>query len=318
MNQLLTGVMGVDEAWKAINHAQRITLLTHQRPDGDGISACAALESILEKKGKTVETVYPSEPETELARQPRNRLMNSHLQAPDLIIVLDTAVKSRVYWSELFNKLPLIIIDHHLDGDLVGNQTFMVPYAASTCELLYALLSAWDGTLVDQYAAECLMYGILYDTQVFQTTSVTPTTLRVTAELIEKGASLYQLKGEFLRPHEPAVVALWGSALEKMDTDSDKKTSWIVISAAMLKKAGLTEDAVGPLSNLFAGLCNSDITILFYELADGSVKASMRSKESNVNQVAKQLGGGGHRNASGCSSDKLSLDQFVEQVLSYL
>ncbi len=52
----------VTQAWELIANAQKITLLTHYRPDGDGISACAAFEAVLEKiGGKEVETIYPTE-----------------------------------------------------------------------------------------------------------------------------------------------------------------------------------------------------------------------------------------------------------------
>lgn len=63
-------------AWQDINKAKKITLLVHFRPDGDAISACAALSFILEKEGKKVESIYPNKPEFIFKRQPKNLLIN--------------------------------------------------------------------------------------------------------------------------------------------------------------------------------------------------------------------------------------------------
>jgi len=44
----------------------------------------------------------------------------------------------------------------------------------------------------------------------------------------------------------------------------------------------------------------TEVAILFRETADGSTKVSLRSAgEANVNAIARQFGGGGHRKASG-------------------
>lgn len=317
MNLLLHKLSGISEAWKTVEQSEKVTLLTHIRPDGDGISACAAFEAVLLTMGKQVETIYPSEPEVPLNRQPQTRLLSHHKQTPDLIVTFDTAVKTRVYWHDSFDSVPMMVVDHHLEGDLVGQHQFMLPLATSTCELLYTLLMQWKPESISPYVAECLMYGLLYDTMVFRTNHTTTTCLRVAAELMEKGASLYDIKGELLRPFDPMVIQLWGTALAAIVTDATQKVSWIMLTTEMLRSRGLDNSAVGPLSNIFAELCATDVTILFYE-QDGTSKASMRSKSTDVASVAKKVGGGGHRMAAGASSEELDLDQFKDKILSLL
>lgn len=68
LNKRLYTEQDVKQAWQLIEKAQKITLLSHQNPDADGISACTALAHILEKMGKTIEAVYPSKPEFEQTR----------------------------------------------------------------------------------------------------------------------------------------------------------------------------------------------------------------------------------------------------------
>jgi len=314
MNTLLHGLIGIDQAWQVVKSANNVTLLTHIRPDGDGMSACAAFEHILRALGKLVETVYLSEPEMALVRQPKNVLIKEHRLQPDLIVVFDTSVQERVYWHASFNGVPMIVVDHHRGATMTGEYNLIVPTASSTCELLYVLLTVWDEQVIDQYVAECLMYGLLYDTIVFRTNSTSALSLRVGAELMDRGADLYQIKSELLKPHDPQIVAMWGAAFARLKTDRAKNVSWLVVTTQLLAQYGLTNSALGPLSNLFAELCQSDTTILFYEM-DGISKASMRSKEFNVNAIAGQFGGGGHRNASGASSS-LPIEAFAELVVS--
>ena len=56
--------------------------------------------------------------------------------------------------------------------------------------------------------------------------------------------------------------------------------------------------------------------ILLIPIIDKMVKVSLRSKgDYDVNQVARVFGGGGHRNASGCSLDQ-DLDSAEKAILN--
>ncbi len=43
------------------------------------------------------------------------------------------------------------------------------------------------------------------------------------------------------------------------------------------------------------------VSVLIHELAEGGLRAGIRSKDViDVSQIAEKLGGGGHKNAAGC------------------
>jgi phosphoesterase RecJ-like protein len=45
-----------------------------------------------------------------------------------------------------------------------------------------------------------------------------------------------------------------------------------------------------------------DVAVFFRELENGNFRVSLRSKNSiDVSEIAGKFGGGGHRNASGCT-----------------
>lgn len=314
----------IQQARELIAKAQRITLLTHYNPDGDGVSACAALDELLSAQGKDVEAIYPTEPIEHLIRQPKNVCINKHKQTPDLIIATDTSVYNRLYYPDVFKGIPLINIDHHLNNEIQGTVNFVSAEASSTCELLYFLLLYWAPPqeqthvpTITTYAAECLLYGILYDTQSFYNSATTPLTLRVASELIQyHNVNMFSLQQELCNK-QPEMLRFWGSLLNSMSFNTSKNTAWVCITQETLKLHNLTMSATSGLSNFLAQQLAVDTTILFYELEDGSSKASLRSKTTNVNAIASLFGGGGHKYASGIKSNK-PIQILVTEVVQAL
>lgn len=302
----------VADAWQLIENVSVITLLTHHKPDADGISACAAMAAVLEKMGKKVEVVYPSEPEQAIKRQATHVLVNQHKQEPDLLIMFDTANYERLYFPPAFHDIPSINIDHHISNSINATINLITDQVSSTCEQLYLLLHWW-GCDVDQYMAESLLFGMLYDCQVFYTQSTRPRTLRVAADLMDAGANLFGLMGELLFNKKPEIIALWGSLLSSVTIAPNRNAAWSIIRQCDLQRLGLTLSSTVGFSNFLAQLSDIDITILFYEEADGKTKVSLRSKIADVNKLAAHFGGGGHKNASGISSDK-PIDEVVQEV----
>ncbi len=317
IKNLITSIdqANVARAWEMINAAHNITLLTHYNPDGDGVSACAALDHILNKLGKSVETVYPTPLKVAIKRQPAKVLINRHEQQPDLIIMCDTANYERLYYPEQFKGVSSINIDHHISSSINPTINFVDGKAPSTCDYLYRLLFAVDEALVDKFVAECLLYGILYDTQSFSIQGTSSQVLRIAADLIDKGVEYHALAQELMFRKQFAEIKFWGDMLARVQTNASGNAVWIVVKQKDFKAAGLSLSVVAGLENFIAQLAVAQVTMLFYEDDQGKSKVSFRSKRPDVNAVAKQFGGGGHKFASGLISDE-PLDSLVPKVIA--
>lgn len=291
-------------SWDLVQKASRVTLLTHYKPDGDGISACAAFDIILRRLGKEVETVYPTTPEFEVARQPENYFVGKHHQTPDLLVAFDTANYDRLYFPNEFKEIPLINIDHHISNTVTGTFNFVCGDTSSVCELFYYLLQAWDPSLVDKAVAEALLFGILYDSRVFHTQATLSGTLRCAADLMDKGADLFMLQTELLSHKDPAIIPLWNMLLGRIQLSDSKKSVWSYVSQDDLKRFGLKLPSLVGFNDFLSSISSVDVTIIFYETEEGATKVSLRSKRYDVNAFAGQFGGGGHKNASGILIDK--------------
>jgi phosphoesterase RecJ-like protein len=298
----------IASSWKAIRDANKVTLLTHSKPDGDGIGACLALEILLLDLGKKVETIYPNSPDFEYTRQPENVVIKKHSFIPDIIISCDAANYERLYFPEVFKKIKLINIDHHVSNSIDGAWNFIDPDASSACELLFHLLGAW-GVKIDKSIANALLYGVVYDSRLFHTQSTSANTLRVAANLIDLGADLFQLKVELFSNKNPDVIKVWALLLNRIEISKEKNVVSSYITQDDLKKLGVTVSSVVGFINFLTDITDVDVSILFSETKDGNTKVSLRSKEYDVNVLAGKFGGGGHKNAAGILS-KTPLDEL--------
>jgi len=162
-----------------------------------------------------------------------------------------------------------------------------------------------------------LLYGIMDDTNIFRTQSTHTSTLRIAADLVEKGADLFGLKVELLSNKNPLIIKLWSRILDRIDFNMEKKAAWTYVSQSDLKELQLDLKSLVGFSNFLSEVSEIDITIFFYELETGEVKVSLRSTTADVNKLASIFGGGGHKNASGIVLEE-SLANTIKKVTQAL
>ncbi len=309
----LVDMSEVTSAWAQVSDAKRITLLTHRRPDGDGVSACAALDAVLSEMGKEVECVYPSPLEQSVPRQAKSVYVAEHKQSPDLLISCDTANEERLYFPEAFNDIPLINIDHHVSNSRYGSCNLVNGSVSSACELLALLLYEWAPESITAYVAECLLFGMMYDTQIFIIPSTSPQTLRISADLIERGADFTQIKTDLISDKNPKIIHLWSEILSSVVVSPSGSAAWAIVTQEQLSKHDLQTPSLVGLSNFLARISGVDVTLLFHESTDGETRVSLRSKTYDVNALARKFAGGGHTHAAGIASD-LPINELVVEV----
>ncbi|MCK4265599.1 DHH family phosphoesterase [Candidatus Babeliales bacterium] len=306
----------IKSAWKMILEASKITLLTHYDPDGDGICACSALEHLLNKMNKNVEVIYPNEAKfPPIENSPKNLFVNQHKQIPDLIITLDTANIERLYYPKEFIAIPIVNIDHHyLSNTIKGKINIIVEKVSSACEIVYDLIKIWAPMEIDAQISESLLYGIMTDTLEFYSQATYPSTLKASAELMEYGANLHKIKEELITRKTPKIIKIWGSFLANLKTSKNNKAAWVVVNQEDLRELETTVSSLTGFNNFLSQIADIDIIAIIYQADNGMTKVSLRSKKSDVNIIAKKLGGGGHKNASGILSKK-PINEVVKELI---
>jgi phosphoesterase RecJ-like protein len=316
----------IEAAVPLFNNHQKFVLTTHVNPDGDGLGSEIALAEWLISRGKQATIInYSATPEFYLFLDPKNRITKfdetrhaTIIANADVIVVMDTNHPDRLRTMEphvLNSKAVKICIDHHLEPAPFAQHYIIDDDATSTGELTYHLLTRIDGEALSPAVASALYCAIMTDTGSFRYPRVDPETFRICAHLIECGADPVGIYNEVYEQWTPGRMELLGEALASLHTEFDGKLACITITQETLKKTGTREVDTDNFTTYPMSVKGVVAGILFLELADG-VKISFRSKgEIPINELAKEFGGNGHKNAAGARLYDVSLEQSKARVL---
>ncbi|MBI5254333.1 DHH family phosphoesterase, partial [Candidatus Falkowbacteria bacterium] len=184
-----------------IRCAQNILLLTHINPDGDTIGCVAAFYFLIKllDQNKNIKILaqenFSDNGKYKFLNLPQDSVLTNinhdELKKIDLIIACDCGEISRTPLGTLSNgyKCPMINIDHHPNNHLFGNINLIDEKAAATTEIIFELFSNWQIPITKQIA-DCLLLGIITDTDSFANLTTTPKTLEIVDKLTNLGANL--------------------------------------------------------------------------------------------------------------------------------
>jgi phosphoesterase RecJ-like protein len=294
-------------------------ITSHINPDGDSVASQLGLRCLLTSLGKEavivnrdpVPRVYRFLPG---ARKILTRRRHS-LRPYDALFVLDCGNPSRASgFLDRKPALPVVNIDHHVTNPRFGDLNWVDVKASSTCEIVYDLARRL-GARFDHDLAANLYAGILTDTGSFRYSSTTPRAMSVAGRLLRHGVDPHDLAERIYENAEYPSLRLLGKVLSRMGRSEDGRVSWVTFSYAelsSLSNMSETEEFV----NYARSLNTARIAIGFKEVGPGDVRISFRSKgDINVAELASRYGGGGHRNAAGCSVSG-SLRGVVKKVVT--
>ena len=306
---------------------QKFVLTTHVNPDGDGIGSEIALAEFLLSLGKQVGIInHSATPDFFLFLEPKNRILQfdetrdaDAIARADVIVVLDTNHPDRLGTMETpvtRSKALRICIDHHLDPGAFAQHYLIDDGATSTGEILYRLLVRMNGENLPPAIASPLYCAIMTDTGSFRYPRVDPETFRICAHLLECGADPVDIYRQVYEQWTPGRMELLGEALASLHTAYDGKLAYITITQQILKKTGTQEVDTDNFTIYPMSVKGVEAGILFLELNNG-VKISFRSKgDIPINELAKEFGGNGHKNAAGARLYETKLGPTREKVLN--
>ena len=98
-------------------------------------------------------------------------------------------------------------------------------------------------------------------------------------------------------------LKLFGAVLSRMELDASGRLATVWVDRALARNCGGTYEDTEGLINLPLTVKEIQAVVFFKEQGPEDWRISMRSKgEIDINSVAKEFGGGGHKNAAGCSA----------------
>lgn len=311
----------MQEAFKKFIHALKpsthVIFLAHRDPDFDTLSACAALGLIAKKNGCSVELVIPNTEEVCLDYFPFLIQSATYSKKPDLLVICDTSNLDRVYFPAEFQGVDLALFDHHQGGNIPATFKHVDNTAPSCCDLIADILYTYDKTLLTPEISQLLLDGLVADTLSFRTSGVQPTTFNRAAKLLEHGAKPLTTHHRLTQKQTPEDFIFKTQLMSRVQIDNDASCAYVFITEQELAAAGRTKGALEGMGNEMLSGMFINTTALVYTANNGQTKVSLRSNTSNMYEIARQNGGGGHIAAAGFTTDKKP-QEIMSELLAQL
>lgn len=324
----------IEKIRQLLSENKKISIVTHQNPDGDSLGSSLALYHYLKQKNLEVHNILPNAfpqslewlngTEQALIAEEDLDTAKQHIAGSDIIFSLDHNAHARtgVLEKPLTDADALfIMIDHHRQPEDYATYQYSDHQMSSTSEMIYHFLDKLGDTdMITKAMAECLYCGIMTDTGSFKYRSTTATTHEVIANLIRKGADGEKIQRSIYDTNSLDRLRLLGTALDNLVFDKRYRTAYITISSEEMDRHNFQRGDSEGFVNYGLSLKDAVMAIIFKEYDDdGVVKISLRSKgDFDVNTLArKHFNGGGHKNAAGGRLE-CSLGAAVDRLISIL
>lgn len=286
-------------------------ILTHVQPDGDGLAAALALQELFPHLHILLEETVSNKYNYLQAQKRTQTCSEKHNY--DFLILLDCHESKRLgICAQLLAKAKKVIaIDHHIQGKLIENAiTYIDTTLVSAGAIIYHMFKSEIAKLSpasQKYVADSLYTTILNDTDNFINANTKASTFTMCAELIKLGLVPGEITNKFLHSRTAVEMKLIGQSLATIETYENGKFLFFYTTKKMLDDLNLTVEATGGLSRWVKGITGVIASIRLQEVETDQFKVHLRSSQLNVNKIATNHGGGGHKRASGCQMNgKLS------------
>jgi phosphoesterase RecJ-like protein len=308
------------QAKNLIDKSQNILLTMHERMDGDDGGSMLAIFHHLSKKGKRITCAIKKGVPPQLKFLPGSEQITDDIETSDfdLLITFGCSELSRTGSTKIAElpvinyKLSVINFDHHPDNSNFADVNIVDPAKSSVAEMVYDFFQFHNWPITAEVAT-CLLTGIITDTGSFMHSNTKNSTLKAAAQLMRKGASANRVNRQARQTKNPKILKAWGKALENSYYDKKHKIIYAVMADQDLQSFGQLPQSA------FEGFVETlntfqDAKFAMFLRQDGNlIKGSLRSdphKNTDVSQIAKIFGGGGHKMAAGFSlTGKLTRDE---------
>jgi bifunctional oligoribonuclease and PAP phosphatase NrnA len=313
-----------DQVLAELRDADKLLLTTHENPDGDALGSLLAMHLILEQLGKD-SVMYMSPDEFPLPWEYRSLKFAGLVgAAPDdvaerTIVFLDCGNIDRMPVDFLKQDgLHVLNIDHHHDNTRFGTVNLVVGNASCTAEIVFNLAKDL-GAEITAPIADALYVALVTDTGRFMYENTTPAAHLMAAELIQAGVAPHDVYRRLYEDLPFSRLELLSRALSSVERHKDGAITVAHLTKRDFEDTGAVEtDSEGIVDHMRA-VEGTAVAVLVRELlADeraGMRKVSLRATDGrvDVSQIAREMGGGGHRQAAGFTTE-LPYQELMERL----
>ena len=286
-----------------IENKNRFAITSHIRPDGDSLGSSLGLFWLLRALGKDVEVIMRDSAPPAYQKLPGAdsvRVTPVVDRAYDGVFVIECSDIDRPGLIDL-EKQFVVNIDHHSTTELFGTVNWIDSTASAVGEMIYNLCKA-TGVRVTKEIADCVYTALLTDTGSFHYSNTTERTFKIASELVRIGVKPAKSAEAIFGSYQWSKIELLSQVLSTAKRDESGRVAWMRQTMEMQERTNASDEDADGFVNYPLAVGEVVVTALFKESGPGVYRTSRRSKgDVNVAKIAEQFGGGGHRNAAGCT-----------------
>ena len=291
-----------------IGEAQTIAICAHTNPDGDALGSQLALKLLIESRWPRKEVICLLADDDPCPRiyaflEGADQLVNAsgYEGSPDLFISVDLSIPSRLNYGErvMRRARTVAVIDHHPCDKPYGDAALIRPEAAAAGVIVAEFAQHLDVTITPAMA-QCLFCAIATDTGRFQYQNADAEAFQVASMLVAAGANPSEVSLNVYQSFRLQFLHLKSLVMGRVRTFEHGRISYSYATVADIERTGASLDESDGLVDVVRSVAGSEVALFLKEVPGGKVRGNLRSKgDHDISVVARALGGGGHRAASG-------------------
>ena len=310
-----------DRLHEFLSQHNSIAVIGHEEPDADCLCSQLAVASLLRRSGSEPRLMSPG-PFLRPEVQEYAKYFETDVEGfdtPEAALVLDCSTLDRIGpLSKIIEALPTAVVDHHASGTVFGDVRVIDPGAPSVTFLIHAYMS-YLGTAPTQEETLWLLFGLCTDTGYFRHLGEgSGAAFRAAADLVDAGASPKSMYRKMYGNQSFESRRQVGRLLARTERYFDGQVLFTyegIAEQVEFEGAHADSDTVYQQLQQVVG-CRAVVFIRSEEANRQSV--GLRSLTTpDVGSIARRLGGGGHANASGYTTEG-SLEEARDHILEEL
>ncbi|MCX6154345.1 MAG: bifunctional oligoribonuclease/PAP phosphatase NrnA [Candidatus Kapabacteria bacterium] len=312
-----------------LDDSKKIIITTHINPDGDAIGSALALYHFLLSIDKDVWIInYSETPKLYAFLEGSENILHFTLmehgkliESADIIFILDLNDLSRLREMASIiesSQAKIVLIDHHLEPKSFADIEIIDTDASSTGEIIFKLISSFQGNKISKQISESLYTAIMTDSGNFRFQRTDAALFRIAAHLIDCGADPVMLYDRIYNTVSFAAMALLGEAMANAKLLFNDRVNLFVITREMFSRTGAIEADVENFAEKTLMVDGVEVGILITQLPDrDELRCSLRSKANiSVREIASKFSGGGHFHAAGLRIYSGNLEENIKKILT--
>lgn len=312
----------IDSFKKFLDSHESFIIAGHKEPDGDCISSCIGLSYIIDKIEKPYIMInagpFKRNEIKNFSEHFRNDIpfMTQDERNNCGLIITDCSEISRL--GEIDGDLKgfdTFIIDHHKTADVIGENTIIDPTSPAAACLVFQLFEAIVGKPTTEQA-NTIFFGICTDTGFFRfLTDNSAEVFKSTARLVEAGANPRNTYQKMTSGKPWSTRKLLSIMLNRAERYCNGKLVVTYETMEDTKKHGQDGRDSDAFYSLMLEVEDVEAVLFVRQETEHFCTLGLRSKDKcDVSAIAQKFNGGGHKNASGASTEG-KINTLIPQIV---